>query len=177
MRSTLCVAGAVATLMCGCAADTDVVATPTVSKDVLRREVTERLTKAGNVPQSVTCNEDLVGVVGMTARCDVVLDPTNSFQPVVTVTKADGSTIDYELTPAVSKEQLEGAVSRLAATPGAPVGSVSCESGLDGRVGATTRCEVESAGVTVQRTVTVNNVEGLMMNFDLVPLCKILRDS
>jgi hypothetical protein len=43
--------------------------------------------------------------VGRTAHWDVVLSPTNSFEPVVTVTRVDGTTIDYEMTPAVSKEQ------------------------------------------------------------------------
>lgn len=161
--------GAAAALLCGCNASPDVRIAPTVSRDVLASEITDRLTTAGEAPQSVTC-EDLVGEVGMTARCEVVLSPTNSFAPVVAVTRADGSTVDYEVTPALSKEQLEQAVSRLASVPGVPVGSVTCQSGLDGKVGAVANCDVESGGVTVRRTVAVKNVEGLMMNFDLVPL-------
>jgi Domain of unknown function (DUF4333) len=157
--------GAAALLLCGCGADVEVA--PTVAKEVLQREIADRLASAGQAPQSVTCAEDLIGEVGMSTRCEVVLSPTNSFEPVIAVTKADGSAIDYEMTPAVSKEQLEQAVSRLAA---APVGSVTCESGLDGEVGAVAHCDVESAGVSVRRTVTVKQVDGLMMNFDLAPL-------
>jgi hypothetical protein len=71
----------------------------------------------------------------------------------------------------VSKKQLEKAVSRLVADAArAPVASVSCESGLDGKVGATAHCEVDAGGVTLRRTVEVNKVEGLMMNFDVVPV-------
>ena len=158
---------AVTLLLCGCGAVAEVEIAPTVTKDVLQREITDRLAAAGQAPQSVTCPEDLLGEVGMTARCEVVLSPTNSFEPVIAVTRADGETIDYEMTPAVSKAQLEQAVSRLAA---APVEAVTCESGLDGTVGAVAYCDVDAGGVAVRRTVTVNKVEGLMMNFDLAPL-------
>ena len=47
---------------------------------------------------------------------------------------------------------------------------MSCESGLDGKVGATAHCEVDSGGVKLRRTVEVNTVEGLMMNFNVVPV-------
>jgi hypothetical protein len=61
----------------------------------------------GDPPQSVTCQEDLMGQVGRTARCDVMMSDANGFQPVVTVSRVDGSTVDYEMTPAISQEQLE----------------------------------------------------------------------
>jgi hypothetical protein len=71
----------------------------------------------------------------------------------------------------VSKEQLEKAVSRLVVDASRePVASVSCESGLEGKVGATAQCDVEAGGVKLRRTVEVNSVEGLMMNFDVVPV-------
>jgi hypothetical protein len=99
------------------------------------------------------------------------MNATNTFEPVITVTGVDGGTIDYEMSPALSKEQLEKAVSRLVANAAhAQVASVACESGLDGRVGATAECEVDAGGVKLRRTVEVNKVEGLMMNFDVVPV-------
>lgn len=166
--------GALATvwaLVAGCDATVGIGGTPAVDKDALQTDIAARLAKAGEQPQSVTCKEDLVGEVGKTARCDVVMSPTNSFEPVITVTGVDGGTIDYEMSPAVSKEQLEKAVSRVVAGAArAPVASVSCESGLDGKVGATAHCEVDAGGVTLRRTVEVNKVEGLMMNFDVVPV-------
>jgi Domain of unknown function (DUF4333) len=101
----------------------------------------------------------------------VVISSTNSFEPIVTVTRVDGDTIDYEMTPALSKEQLEKAVSRhVTSAVGVRVDSVSCESGLQGNVGAVAYCDVDAGGVKLRRTVEVSNVEGLMMNFDVVPV-------
>jgi hypothetical protein len=158
-------------LVAGCDATAGIGGTPAVGKDALQTDIAARLAKAGETPQSVRCDEDLVGAVGKTARCEVVMSPTNSFEPVVTVTGVEGDTINYEMRPAISKEQLENAVSRLVADAShAQVVSVSCESGLDGKVGATARCEVDAGGVKLSRTVEVNNVEGLMMNFDVVPV-------
>jgi len=113
----------------------------------------------------------LVGEVGKTARCEVVMSPTNSFEPVITVTGVDGNTINYEMSPALSRKQLEKEVSRLVSDAAhAPVASVSCESGLEGEVGATSHCEVDQGGLKLRRTVEVNTVEGLMMKFDVVPV-------
>jgi hypothetical protein len=166
--------GALATLgalVSGCNASVGVGGKPAVGKAALQTDIANRLAKAGEQPQSVTCKEDLIGEVGKTARCEVVISPTNSFEPVITVTGVDGSTINYEMSPALSKEQLEKAVSRLVADAAhAQVASVSCEAGLKGKVGATAHCEVDSGGVKVRRTVEVNSVEGLMMNFDVVPV-------
>jgi Domain of unknown function (DUF4333) len=158
-------------LVSGCDASVGVGATPAVAKDALQTDIAGRLAKAGEQPQSVTCKEDLVGVVGKTTRCEVVVSPTNSFEPVITVTGVDGSSINYEMRPAVSKEQLEKAVSRLVAGAARQqVTSVSCQSGLEGKVGATAQCDVDAGGAKLRRTVEVSSVEGLMMNFDVVPV-------
>jgi Domain of unknown function (DUF4333) len=158
-------------LVSGCDAYVGIGGTPAVGRDALQTDIAARLGKAGEQPQSVTCQDNLIGKVGKTTRCEVVMSPTNSFEPVITVSGVDGSAIDYEMSPAVSKEQLEKAVSRLVTDAAhAPPASVSCESGLDGKVGATAHCEVDSGGVKLRRTVKVNTVEGLMMNFDVVPV-------
>jgi hypothetical protein len=162
---------AVSALISGCDASVRVGGKPAVGKEALQADIANRLEKAGEKPESVSCKEDLIGEVGKTARCEVVMSPTNSFEPVVTVTGIDGSTINYEMSPALSKEQLEKAVSRLVADAShAPVTSVSCESGLEGKVGSSAHCDVDSGGLTLRRTVEVGSVEGLMMNFDVVPL-------
>jgi hypothetical protein len=174
LHTVITAVGALSTLwalVAGCDAAAGIGATPAVGKDALQTDIAARLAKAGEDPQSVACDEDLVGEVGKTARCEVVMSPANSFEPVITVTGVDGDTIDYEMRPAISKEQLEKAVSRLVADAShAQVVSVSCESGLDGMVGATAHCEVDAGGVKLRRTVEVNKVEGLMMNFDVVPV-------
>jgi hypothetical protein len=161
----------VGALVSGCDASGGVGGTPAVGGDALQTDIAARFAKAGEQPQSVTCNEDLVGEVGKTTRCEVVMSPTNSFEPVITVTGVDGSAINYEMRPAVSKEQLEKEVARLVAdAAGVQVASVSCESGLEGGVGKVTYCDVDAGGVKLRRTVEVNTVEGLMMNFDVVPV-------
>ncbi|HET6732267.1 DUF4333 domain-containing protein [Mycobacterium sp.] len=174
MRTLIAAVGAVAAaaaLVPGCSIPIGSDGKPVVSREALQTEIADRLTKAGEQPESVTCREDLVGEVGKTARCEVVMSPTNSFEPVVAVTRIDGTTVDYEMTPAVSKEQLEKAVSRLvSAASGVQVETVLCESGLQGNVGAVAYCDVGAGGVKLRRTIEVNRVDGLMMNFDVVPL-------
>jgi hypothetical protein len=167
--------GALATLgalVSGCDAAVGIGDKPLVGRGALQTDIADRLAKAGEQPQSVTCKEDLVGEVGKTARCEVVMTPTpNSFQPVITVTGVDGGTVDYEMSPALSRAQLEKAVSRLVADAShTEIASVSCGSGLDGKAGATALCEIDSGGLKVRRTVEVSSVEGLMMNFDVVPV-------
>jgi hypothetical protein len=162
---------AVWALVSGCDASVGVGGKPAVGKEALQTDIANRLEKAGEKPQAVTCKEDLIGEVGKTARCEVVMSQTNSFEPVITVTGIDGNTINYEMSPALSKEQLETAVSRLVADAShTPVTSVSCESGLEGKVGSTAHCDVDTGGLKVRRTVEVSSVEGLMMNFDVVPV-------
>ena len=173
MRTVTVVLGGLAivgAVLSGCTFSAGVNST-TISKDALQKDVADRLTNAGEKPESVTCSQDLVGEVGKTTRCEVVLGPTNSFEPVVTVTGVDGSTINYDMTPALSKDQLGKAASRLVAdAEGAQVDSVSCESGLEGNVGAVAYCDVDVGGVQLRRMVEVNSVEGLMMNFDVLPV-------
>lgn len=144
---------------------------PVVAKGDLQKDISDRLDKAGQKPQSVTCEDDLQGEVGKTARCEVVMSDTNSFEPIVTVTKVDGSTVSYDMAPAVSKEQLQKAVSDLVSkASGATVDSVICESGLEGKKGAEVHCDVTAGGVTLTRTVDVTKVDGLLMNFTLIPV-------
>ncbi|MDG4666618.1 DUF4333 domain-containing protein [Mycobacterium sp. 236(2023)] len=144
---------------------------PAVTTENLQSDITERFAEAGERPQSVSCKDPLVGEVGQTARCDVVMSPTNSFEPIVTVTSVDGATINYELVPALSKEQLERAVVRLVDDAGTrPDSQATCLDGLIGAMGEAAQCDVTTAGVTLRRTAEVTRVDGLMMNFDLVPI-------
>ena len=169
--ATVGVLAGVCALVSGCDATVGVGHRAAVSKNALQTDIANRLAKAGEQPQSVSCGQDLVGEVGSSARCEVQMSPTNSFEPVITVTSVDGSTINYEMSPALSKEQLEKAVSRLVADAShAQVTSVTCESGLDGKVGAAAHCVVDAGGANLRRTVEVNGVEGLLMNYDVVPM-------
>jgi hypothetical protein len=163
-------------VLSGCSANGGGTNLPRVSRTALQEDIAHRLADAGKMPESVTCKQDLVGEVGATARCDVVVSATNNFEPIVTVTALDGSAVDYEMMPAVSRRQLEGVVARLIAHAGTRgVKAVSCESGIEGRVGAVVNCDVEAVGLLARRIIRVSAVNGLMMDLDLDPARMRLR--
>ncbi len=141
-------------------------ATPTVRAGDLQNDIKDRLTKAGETPQSVTCHGDLEGVVDKTTRCEVVLSDTNAFEPIVKVTGVDGGTVSYDMTPALSQQQLERAVEAMVERKsGSQVDSVTCAGGLEGIVGNIAHCTVDSGGESMAAVVEVSKVSGLMMNF------------
>lgn len=150
----LCIAAA------GCARESST--TEVVSAASLQKDIAGRLTAAGLPPKAVTCQGGLPGEPGSSTRCDVVLSDTNSIQPVVTLTTADP--VNYAVTPAVSAEQLAKAVGTLLSTS-----EVRCRSGLDGKTGAQTQCDVTRDGVAMVRTIEVTNVEGLLMSYSVLP--------
>ena len=144
----------------GCSGSVKVGSTaPSVSAADLQKNLTDQFSTADPAPKSVTCTDDLVGEVGKKASCDVVFSDTNSVQAVVTVNSVDGTTVNYDITPALSQDQLQQAVSGLASTP-----TVSCDSGLEGTVGAMATCEVSVNGATSKRRVTVDGVSGLELD-------------
>jgi hypothetical protein len=97
-----------------------------------------------------------------------VVDGANSFQPIVTVTGTDAGAIQYDLTPALSREQLERAVARLVAEKSSEsIDSVACEGGLRGEMGASAGCDVAAGKTQARRVVEVTGVSGLTMTFTL----------
>ena len=142
---------------------------PVVAKAELQKDISDRMDKGGEKPQSVTCKDDLKGEVGNNVTCEVTISDTNQIDAIVTVTKVDGSTVSYDTAPALSKEQLEKSVARLVAGTASGVAeSVTCESGLEGKKGAEAKCDVTDAeGTTTKVTATVTEVQGLLMNFDV----------
>jgi hypothetical protein len=161
-------AGLLAAAVGGCSFNFSAGSTPTVSAADLQNDIKDRLTKAGESPQSVTCKDDLVGVVDKTTRCEVVLSETNAFEPIVKVTKVEGATVNYEMTPALSQQQLEKAVGVLVeGNSDQKVESVTCGGGLEGKVGNTADCTVVGGGESMDTVVNVTKVTGLMMNFEV----------
>src|SRR3954451_22591183 len=173
MRRSTAVVAAAGLLCCvlpGCGANGGSTNVPRVSRAALQEDIAHRLADAGEKPESVTCKQDLVGEVGAMARCDVVVSATNKFEPIVTVTAVDGSAVDYEMMPAVSRQQLEGVVARLIADAGTQGDTaVTCESGIEGRVEAVANCDVDAGGLLTRRTVRVSAVNGLVMDLEVVP--------
>ena len=132
-------------------------ATPTMSAADLQKSLAARIS-ASTPPQSVTCPNDLTGVVGKTDACVVVVNDNTSVQANVTVTKVNGANFDYEFTPAMTQAQLEKA---FAANVQA---QVACDGGLDGKIGSSTVCHVTKNGTTDDATVTVSKVQGLYLS-------------
>ena len=123
----LATAGMLCCALSGCSLNGGALNVPAVSSRALQEDISRRLADAGEKPESVICRQDLVGEVGATVRCVVVVSTTNSFEPIVTVVAVDGAAIDYSLTPAVSRQQLQDVVSRLVVASGVVnVGAVSC---------------------------------------------------
>lgn len=166
MRVIASIVGA-AVLVCvtaaGCGSDT-----PTVPSADLQADITQRLDKAGQTPESVTCQSDLEGVVGKTTLCEVVLSETNAIEPIVEVTKVEDTTVSYEMTPALSKEQLEHSVGNLISeSTGEEATEVTCKTGLLGEEGTDASCTMELGGEPLETVVTVTTVDGLLMNFEV----------
>jgi Domain of unknown function (DUF4333) len=151
-------------------------ATAKVSKADLQKDISNRVAEAGQVAQSVACPGDLVGEAGKTTRCTVIKSATSSYEVLVTVSSVEGSNVNYDVIPVMSKTQLESAISQqLAHDTRAPVDLVVCKSGLDGKVGAVAHCLVTAGGVTGPRAVQVTSVSGFGMSFIVVPV--LLKDA
>lgn len=157
-------AGLLGAGLSGCSAkvETETKTVKSATAAELQTNLTERLTAAGSPPQSVTCKGDLAAEVGMTTRCDVVFSGTNSLEAIVTATGAEGSEISYELTPAMTKEQVEKAVAGLSSAQ-----SAKCDAGLDGTVGNTTNCEITVDGQSSPRIVEVAEVDPATLGIEL----------
>jgi hypothetical protein len=163
--AALAVAGLLGAGLTGCSAKVETSTRTAVSAGDLQKQITDQLTEAGNAPQSVTCTGELVAEVGQSTMCDAVFSESNSVQAKVTVTGVQDSSVSFELSPSLTKEQLEKAVSAL---DGVQV--ATCDSGLDGAVGASAKCEVTSDGVTGKTVAEVDGIDGLQINLDIVPV-------
>lgn len=165
--AALAVAGLLGAGLTGCSAKVsmDTSTTSAVSAENLQQKITDQLTAAGNAPKSVTCSDELVAEVGKSTMCDAVFSDVNSVQAKVTVTAVKGSDLSFELSPSLTKEQLEKAISAMGDTQ-----SATCDSGLDGAVGATANCEVTVNGMTGKRVAEVEGVDGLQLDLGVIPV-------
>lgn len=134
---------------------------PSISAADLQKQIADQFAGTDTRPKSITCSQDLVGEVGKTASCDVVFSDTNSVEAVV---KSKGGT-DFDISPALTKDQLAKAVSELASTP-----TVTCDSGLAGNVGEMATCEVTVNGQASKQAVMVDGVNGLQLDLSMAQL-------
>lgn len=156
------IAGLLGAGLSGCSVTTSVSTKASVSADDLQKDLTDRLNQAGMAAKSVKCKGDLAGEVGKTARCDVSFSDTNNIEAVFTATKVEGTTVSFEITPAMTKEQVEKAVAGLSSAP-----SATCASGLEGKVGETTKCEMTIDGQASTRVVEVAKVDPAKLGIEL----------
>ena len=135
---------------------------PSVGAADLQKQLTDELSGANPAPKSVMCKDDLVGEVGKTASCDVNFNDTTTVEAVVTVTSVDKGNVSYDISPALTQDQLAKSVSAMAGAT-----SAVCATGLEGKIGAMAQCEVTDDGVTTKRMVEVDGVSGLSMDYSV----------
>ena len=164
--AVIALAGLLGAGLVGCSAsvktESSVSTKAAVSADDLQKDLTDRLNQAGMAAKSVTCQDELVGEIGKTARCDVSFSDTNTIEAVFTATKVDGTSVDFGITPAMTKGQVEKGVAGLASAP-----SATCASGLDGKVGETTTCDIMIDGQPAKRVVEVAKVDPAKLGIEL----------
>jgi len=158
-------AGLIGAGLTGCSSKDETRDAKPMSAADLQTKLTEQLTEAGNPPESVTCKDELPAVVGKSTTCDVVFSATNSVEATVTTAEVDESGPSFDLSPSLTKEQVEKAVSGLTNATAA-----SCDSGLAGAIGETTTCEVTIDGVVSKRVAAIDGVDGLQMDLSAVPV-------
>lgn len=147
--------------------------TPAVSAATLQSELATKLADSGRPTESVACTEDLPGEVGKTADCDVVYADGTKASAVLTTTKVEGDTVnfDYDVTVLMDRQQVQDVLGeKLAAQTGLEIESVECSADLPAKVGGTVDCSAASTdGQSQGYTVTVTSVEGDSVNFDFQP--------
>ena len=154
--------GALGAGVSGCSVKVETNSKPAVSAATLQTDLEGRLDKSGMAYQSVSCKDDLVAEVGKTAYCDVKFSDTNDISAMFTVNKVEGDDVKFAITPAMSKEQLQKAVTQITSAQ-----SVTCESGVDGKIGATGNCEVTSDGITTNRIAEVTKADPSVLGLEL----------
>lgn len=153
--------GLAALLLAGCGG------TSTLDRADLERDVAQTLAGQVGTEPEVSCPGDLTGAVEESVRCEVTLDGDQVPVEVV-VTEVDGSDIAYEVAPTLLSTSVEEEVSaRLAEQVGVAPDDVSCPDDLVGRVGEELRCVLTAGTDELGVTVTVTEVDGADVGFDV----------
>jgi hypothetical protein len=150
-----------ALLLAGCGG------TPVLERADLERDVAQTLAGQVGTEPEVSCPGDLTGSVDESVRCEVTLDGDQVPVEVV-VTEVDGADIAYEVAPTLLSTSVEEEVSaRLAEQVGVAPDDVSCPADLVGRVGEELRCVLTAGTDELGVTVTVTEVDGAEVEFDV----------
>lgn len=134
--------------------------------------------KTGSKPDEVNCPDDLPGKKDAVLKC-TVSDASGDRAVKLTVTEVDGSDIrfHYELEPAdgggspaatIAEPTLEQKVSSLLEQQvGQRPDQIDCPGDLAGVIRETMRCTLTAGTDELGLTVTVTEVEGTTVNFDV----------
>lgn len=161
IAAAIAAAGLLAGALSGCSSATknDDTAAPPMGAQGLQDKLMKDFAGTVMPPKSVVCKEALESQVGKSATCDVTLADGTGVEAVTTVKHIDGKNVVYEISPALTKDQVAKVVAN-----GSPAMAVSCESGLPGTIGATATCTATVEGVVTKRVVEVDDVNGLQLD-------------
>lgn len=150
----------------------DITFTPTVLSMAQITSVVDD--EAGNqgvgTEGGASCPSALIGEVGQTVDCEYTIGgvPVGA---TVAVTGVQGAEVSYEVEfeiASVAADEVAVDVDEVAAQEGLPVdGPAVCPTDLIGRVGESLRCEVTAGGWPVDAVVTVNEVTGEAVGYDV----------
>ena len=178
-RAILCAFAGVA-LLAATSCSASVSAGKRMDEKVLEKSLSRSLEdKTGMKPDKIDCPDDLKGKKGSTMAC--TLTHGGSERAVtVTVTKVDGLDIDFDYkvastdkdgsTPGVSAHETE-LEERVASVLDAQVGhrpdKIDCPGDLPGKVGETMRCTLSAGSDVLGLTLTVTEVKGGSVDFNV----------
>lgn len=151
-----------------------------VDEEHLERQLSQMIEdKVGAKPDKVDCPGDLKGKAGATLECTLT-DDNIEYAVVLTVTDVDGSDIGFkwEVVDGPENEGAPGATvaetdveqqvsSLLEKQVGQRPDAVECPGDLDRKVGVTMRCTLTAGNDELGLTVTVTEVDGSTVNFDV----------
>lgn len=142
--------------------------TPVVDRADLEDDVASTLgEQSGTPPTDVRCPDDLTGEVGESVRCEVTGD-SGDVPVEVRVTEVDGTDVSYQIAPTLLEASVEQEVSdQLEAQVGTAPDEIDCPDDLVGREGEEMRCVLRAGEDELGVTVTVTEVEGQDVRFDI----------
>ena len=164
LLATLAVPVRLAGLLGGCSFE--IGGADAVSKTELEKQVAGLYT-ADNPDDEITatCEGELAAEVDATTDCEVLVGEETA-NVHVTVSKVDGSDVEFELAPYVPAERVAETIKANLASQNYQVETVECEDELAGELEATTTCQALPADGDGTIQVTVTQVDGLLVNFN-----------
>jgi Domain of unknown function (DUF4333) len=172
LHAEITAVGALATiwaLVSGCDASVGIGGPATVDKKALQTDIANRLAKAGEQPESVRCEQDLVGEVGATAHCDVDAGGV-SLRRTVEVNSVEGLMMNFDVVPLLIKEEVASSLlDEVERQLGRRPDSAQCAGNLEGKVGNTVDCTIVTGSDRTSFTLTVTTVSGGSIRYSYAP--------